>query len=223
MRGAASCLLGFLATLGVPGIVAQAQSPGDSDLDRRIEAFLDSRRGSWKDLNVPEVDGRTLHDLILEKEFKRAVEIGTSTGHSAIWIARALSKTGGKLITIEIDPARHALARKNFAEAGLSDYIDARLADAHELVPQLEGPIDFVFSDADKEWYTNYFVALWPKISPGGCFTAHNVAAGMTGIREFLDHVNTLPDATTTIDSRSRAGLSITCKAPAPRPARSGQ
>ena len=65
----------------------------------------------------------------------------------------------GKLITIEINEGRHKEALANFKEAGLSEYIDARLADAHELVEKLKGPLDFVFSDADKDWYQNYFIA----------------------------------------------------------------
>jgi predicted O-methyltransferase YrrM len=71
-----------------------------------------------------------------------------------------------------------------------------------------------VFSDADKEWYKNYFVAVWPKVLPGGCFTAHNVSGLWVGqgIREFLAHLKTLPDAVTTIDNTSRAGISISCK-----------
>jgi caffeoyl-CoA O-methyltransferase len=199
---------GLLALL--IGVQASAQS--SADLDKRVQAFLESRRGTWRDLNVPEVDGRALHDLILEKRHRHAVEIGTSTGHSSIWIAWALSKTGGKLITIEIDPERHRVALANFKAAGLSDYIDARLADAHELVPKLEGPIDFVFSDADKGWYANYLKALWPKLAPGGCFTAHNVSGRMSGIREFLQALEQLPDAKTMIDRKSGAGLSISCK-----------
>lgn len=201
----------LVVVLGMLG-AAQAQPPGNADLDRRVQAFLDSRKGTWRDLNVPEVDGRSLHDLIVSNDFKRAVEIGTSTGHSGIWIAWALSKTGGKLTTVEIDPRRHRIAVENFKQAGLSDYVDARLADAHELVPKLPGPIDFVFSDADKDWYKNYFIALWPKVSPGGCFTAHNVSTRSPAMREFLDHLAGLTDATTTIDTRSRAGLSVTCK-----------
>ena len=109
-----------------------------------------------------------LYDLIVKHNYQKAVEIGTSTGHSAIWIAWALSKTGGKLITIEIDKGRHREALANFKKAGLSDYIDARLADAHQLVEELKGPFDFVFSDADKDWYKNYFVALAPKLEIGG-------------------------------------------------------
>jgi caffeoyl-CoA O-methyltransferase len=201
--------LGLLAT--VFGVDAQAQT--STELDKRVQAFLESHRGTWRDLNVPEIDGRTLYDLILQNRHRRAVEIGTSTGHSSIWIAWALSKTGGKLITIEIDPERHRTALANFEAAGLSDYIDARLADAHELVPELEGPIDFVFSDADKEWYANYLKALWPKLAPGGCFTAHNVTGRMSGIREFREELERLPDAKTTIDRKSGAGLSVTCKA----------
>jgi predicted O-methyltransferase YrrM len=196
------------------GEASHAQGTGSSRLDMQVRAFLDQRRGAWRDLNVPESDGRLLYDLILKNRFTRALEIGTSTGHSGIWIAWALSKTGGHLITIEIDPRRHREALTNFREAGLSPYVEARLGDAHQIVPALEGPFDFVFSDADKEWYTNYFTAIWPKMTPGGCFTAHNVgSARQRGIREFLEHLTTVRDGTTTIDRTSTAGVSITCKA----------
>ena len=60
----------------------------------------------------------------------------------------------------------------NFKAAGLSNYIDARLADAHDLVKELQGPFDFIFCDADKEWYKNYFIALYPKLEKGGCYAA---------------------------------------------------
>jgi caffeoyl-CoA O-methyltransferase len=185
-----------------------------TQLDATVQAFLESHRGTWRDLNVPESDGRALHDLIVKHKFTRALEIGTSTGHSGVWIAWALSKTGGRLTTIEIDAERHRTALANFKEAGLASYIDARLGDAHHIVPALEGPFDFVFSDADKDWYKNYFVAVWPRVTPGGCFTAHNVSGSFVGagIREFLAHLNTLPDAVTTMDRSSREGISITCK-----------
>jgi caffeoyl-CoA O-methyltransferase len=145
-------------------------------LDEKVKNFLSSRTWQWHDSNVPAVDGQLLYDIILKYNYKNALEIGTSTGHSGIWIAWALSKTGGKLITIEIDEGRYRQALQNFKEAGLLEYIDARLADAHELVKQLEGPFDFVFSDADKEWYKNYFIDVDPKLKAGGCFTAHNIS-----------------------------------------------
>jgi caffeoyl-CoA O-methyltransferase len=203
----------FLFVIAAPILSGTTrQAAATPDLDSKVRAFLESRRGTWHDLNVPEVDGQTLHDLVVKHKFRRAVEIGTSTGHSGIWIAWALAKTGGKLITLEIDGTRYRTALANFREAGVSDYVDARLGDAHEIVPKLPGPIDFVFSDADKEWYTKYFDALWPKVAVGGCFTAHNVTMHGEGIREFLDQLKTVRDGDTTIDSKSSAGISITCK-----------
>jgi len=184
-----------------------------AELDRTVQAFLERHRGTWRDLNVPESDGRVLHHLVLKHKYTRALEIGTSTGHSGVWIAWALAKTGGKLTTVEIDPRRHQTALANFKEAGLAAYIDARLGDAHEIVPALAGPFDFVFSDADKDWYKNYLVAVWPKLVPFGCFTAHNVSGRAGGgVGEFLAHLKTLPDAETTIDTSSREGISISYK-----------
>jgi predicted O-methyltransferase YrrM len=149
-----------------------------SELDKKVKAFLSEKGYSWRDMNVPATDGQLLFDLIVKNGYKNAVEIGTSTGHSGVWIAWALSKTGGKLTTLEIDERRYREALANFKKAGVADYIDAQLCDAHEIVPQLAGPIDFVFSDADKEWYKNYFVALAPKLKTGGCFVSHNITRG---------------------------------------------
>jgi caffeoyl-CoA O-methyltransferase len=185
----------------------------DMNLDLKVRRFIESHRGQWVDWNVPEVDGKVLYGLIIQNNYKKAVDIGTSTGHSAIWLAWALSKTGGKLITIEIDEGRYKEALANFKEAGLSAYIDARLADAHGLVNKLAGPFDFVFCDADKEWYKNYFVALAPKLEIGGCFTAHNVSwRSDRGIKEFLDYVRSLPNFETTIDRSSQQHISISFK-----------
>ena len=215
MRMLASAL-GILALTAVLSAAGPAgpQAGAGAALDARVKAFLEARRGTWRDLNVPESDGQLLHDLIVRHKFTRALEIGTSTGHSGIWIGWALAKTGGRLTTVDIDPERHRIAVANFAEAGLASYIDARLGDAHEVVPSLPGPFDFVFSDADKDWYPQYAKAVWPKLVPGGCFTAHNVSgrgAG-PGIQAFLAYMKGLPDATTTIDTSSRAGVSISCK-----------
>jgi caffeoyl-CoA O-methyltransferase len=187
----------------------------DPDLDNRVREFLGSKR--WYDLNVPAVDGQLLYDIIIKNRYKSALEIGTSTGHSGIWIAWALSKTGGRLITIDINESRHREALLNFREAGLSEYIDARLADAHELVKELKGPFDFVFSDADKEWYKNYFIDIEPKLKVGGCFTAHNIAeigrgyGRYGGQADFLRYVRSLPNYETTLNSRG-GGVSISYK-----------
>ncbi len=185
----------------------------NQNVDEKVQAFLKSHRHSWRDMNVPESDGKILYELILENNYTKALEIGTSTGHSGIWIAWALSKTGGKLITVEIDEDRYQEAQTNFAHAGLSDYIDARLANAHELVPQLEGPFDFVFCDADKGWYKKYLIDVLPKLEVGGCFTAHNVSGRrQRGIGDFLEYLEGLPNVETTIDRSSWSGISISYK-----------
>ena len=217
MRGAAgvgALVVGALVLAGAPAARSQqaAESAASRELDQRVRAFLDGQRERWRDLNVPYEDGQVLHDLVVQKGFTRGLEIGTSTGHSAVWIAWAMSKTKGRLITIEIDERRHKAALANFQEAGVAPFVDARLANAHQLVKELPGPFDFVFSDADKDWYTQYFKDLEPKLAPGGCFTAHNVLQEMSGIPEFLAHVRARPDYQTTIDRTSSAGISISCK-----------
>ncbi len=182
-------------------------------IDEKVRKFLKGQKDKWRDMNIPESDGKVLYDLIIRHNYRKALEIGTSTGHSAIWIAWALSTIGGKLITIEIDEARYKRALSNFEEAGVSSYIDARLADAHKLVPELKGPFDFVFSDADKGWYKNYLIAVLPKLEVGGCFTAHNVLWRFDrNIQGFLDYLKGLPNLETTINRSSGQGISISYK-----------
>jgi caffeoyl-CoA O-methyltransferase len=202
------------AVLAAIVIVASAVT-AQEDLDARVRQFLDSKKEQWRDLNVPAVDGQTLHDLIVKHKYTRALEIGTSTGHSGIWIAWALSKTGGKLITVEIDERRYKEALANFEAAGLSKYIDARLGDAHTIVPALQGPFDFVFSDADKEWYKNYAIAVLPKLLPGGCYASHNVYRAWwrpsAGGQEYIDYLLAQPNLDTSFDTRGN-GLAISFK-----------
>ncbi|MGB6032446.1 MAG: class I SAM-dependent methyltransferase [Bacteroidota bacterium] len=209
-------IFSLLSWFLLPAVVAAQEGTSTRTLDDSVRAFLEEREGEWRDLNIPTRDGELLYDIIVEHSYTRALEIGTSTGHSAIWIAWALSKTGGKLTTIEIDEDRHREALANFKAAGVSDYIDARLADAHELVKELEGPYDFVFSDADKGWYKQYFIDVAPKMTIGGCFTAHNVSRrGGTyrgGVREFVDHIQSVPKFETTIETERSTGISISYK-----------
>jgi len=199
----------FMAIVMIPGVVYPQNGANSTETDKKVRAFMDRHKGDWHNMNVPREDGQLLYDLIIKNDYKRALEIGTSTGYSSIWIAWALSKTGGKLITIEVDKERYEQAIKNFREAGLTDYIDARLADAHELVPKLKGPFDFVFCDADKRWYKNYFMELEDNLVPGACFTAHNT--NMYGVIDYLHYVRSLPGYKTTIDNRG-AGMGITYK-----------
>jgi len=173
----AKALLPFL--IGISVVAGGRQNlEAPKDLDARVTAFLQQHRNDWHDLNVPEADGQQLYDLVIKNGYKRALEIGTSTGRSGIYIAWALARNGGRLITIDIDDVRHRQAVQNFKDAGVSAFVDARLGDAHEIVPTLDGPFDFVFSDADKDWYTNYAKAVLPKLRVGGCLATHNVYGG---------------------------------------------
>lgn len=84
-------------------------------------------------------------------------------------------------------------------------------------IEALEGPFDFVFSDADKHWYKNYLIALLPKLEVGGCYTTHNMSSRRRGLRgggrsgSYLDYLYSLPNLKTTVDDRG-AGLSISYK-----------
>jgi caffeoyl-CoA O-methyltransferase len=173
--------LGFLmATNG-----ASIESWADEALDERVRAYLDARRSEWRDLNVPYEDGRILHDIVVEHGFTRGFEIGTSTGHSTLWIAWAMSKTGGKVTTFEIDAA---------------------------------GVYDFVFSDADKDWYVRYFDDMYPKLAPLACFVAHNVDESFFRSRgswqaRYLEHVRSIPDMDTYLHPDARNGVAVTCRA----------
>ncbi|MFZ2054116.1 MAG: class I SAM-dependent methyltransferase [Candidatus Aminicenantales bacterium] len=211
-------LLFFLAlhSFFTPGFTQSTEK--EKEIDERVRAFLARTQGRWYDMNVPEADGEILYRLVVENGYKKALEIGTSTGRSGIYIAWALSKTGGRLTTIEIDEGRYQEAVANFEEAGLSEHIDARLADAHELVPELPGPFDFVFIDADKGWYTNYARAVVPKLAPGGCIAAHNVYerrgrwGGYGGTGDFYEYMRNLPGFSSRILSESRGGISVSFK-----------
>jgi len=213
-----ACLFLALGWL-VSGLASgQSAATASQTLDERVRGFLDAQKNQWREENVTEADGRLLYDLILKRRYKRALEIGTSTGHSGIWQAWALTKTGGSLVTVEIEEFRHLSAAKNFKTSGLDAAIDARLGDARKLVGELPGPFDFIFIDADKNWTLNYFKALLPKLATGGCFAVHNVSSlgYMRGIRDFLEYVRGLDFMETTIDTSASGGMSLSFRKKGP-------
>lgn len=161
-----------------------------TELDKKVLDYLRNNDSKWLDHRIPESDGKAFYDIIIRNQYKSAVEIGTSTGYSAIWIAWALSKTGGKLITIEIDKERYDAAQANFKEVGLSEFIDGRLANAHELVNKLNGPLDFVLMDADVS--TDYLKALVPKIAKGGIYITHGIRNESSDYAKYLKDMKDL-------------------------------
>jgi predicted O-methyltransferase YrrM len=118
----------------------------------------------------------------------RIVEIGTSYGYSGLWLALALGGTNGRLTTFEIDAGRQARARANFERAGVLSSVELVLGDAHALVTNIKGPVDMVFSDADKEGYLDYLQKLVPVLRPGGLFVSHNIDMATP---EYLEAIST--------------------------------
>ena len=209
-------MLLLLLAVSFPAFSVKAHNLKDNQqLDAKVKKFLAEHSSQWHNMNIPEADGQLLYDIILRNNYQSALEIGTSTGHSGIWIAWALSKTGGKLITIEIDEKRHKIALENFRQAGLAEYIDARLADAHSLVKELKGPFDFVFSDADKNWYKSYFIDIDPRLKVGGCYTSHNVYGENSGYDswqgDYLRYLKSLKNYKTTVNTEG-GGMAISYK-----------
>ena len=145
--------------------------------------------------SVPRKDGEFLHFLVKATQARNVLEVGTSHGYSAIWMGLALEETGGRLTTIEIDPARHDVARKHVTEANLSQRVTLIRGDGHAEVPKLDGPFDFVFLDADKEGQVDYFHKLYPrKLVLGGVLAAHNAIRQAGSMRDYLDLVRKHPD-----------------------------
>lgn len=161
-----------------------------AEFDKKVLDYLKNNDSKWLDHHIPESDGKAFYDMIVKNNYKYVVEIGTSTGYSTIWLAWALSKTGGKLITIEINEDRYKKALNNFKEIGLSAFIDARLVNAHELVYKLSGPIDFVLMDADVS--TDYLAALVPKLVKGGTYITHGVRNESSEYANYLKNIKEL-------------------------------
>ncbi len=162
--------------------------------------------------NIPCRDGRLLHDLIVEKGYQRGLEIGTSNGYSTLWLGLAFRKTGGELITIEIDPLAGLEAQKNFRQAGLGDVIDLRINDAFDEIPRIEGDFDFIFIDAWKPDYLKFLELVRDRVRPGGAITAHNVLSYADDMQDFLDALEREPNLQTTIHGVSREGVSVSIK-----------
>ena len=132
--------------------------------------------------------GRVLSMLSHMIRPDRILEIGTYTGYSALCLAEGLTETG-KLITIDVNAQLEAFVRSQFAKSELNAKIDFRIANAMELIPQLDEQFDLVFIDADKQNYINYYHLVFDKVKKGGYILADNVlwSGKVTGDYEKLD------------------------------------
>ena len=152
--------------------------------DEVLEAALrESRRGGLPEINISPNQGRLMQLLAAIAGARRILEIGTLGGYSGIHLARALPEDG-TLISLEIDEHHASVARKNFGRAGLSDVVEVRVGDAHELLATLietgEAPFDLIFIDADKESYPEYLDASLQLVRPGSLILGDNTIRGGT-------------------------------------------
>lgn len=120
------------------------------------------------------LQGRVLSMITHMMRPQRILEIGTYTGYSAICLAEGLAEDG-VLVTLDKNEEIEEMVRGYFDEAGLTDKIDYRIGDAMSLIPDIEGPFDLVFIDADKKNYLNYFNLVLEKVRIGGFIIADNV------------------------------------------------
>ncbi|MBI5282970.1 MAG: class I SAM-dependent methyltransferase [Candidatus Solibacter usitatus] len=178
-----------------------------------VRSHLDlMRKDARRSMSVDPPDGEYFYKVTLELKARRVLEIGTSTGYSGAWFAMALKKTGGRLITLEIDPDRHADAKKNFDAMNLADVVDARLCNALVELPRIEAPLDVVFIDAWKPDYLKYYELVLPKVRAGGVILAHNTKNAAGPMKDFLDRIQKDPAVRTEFLPESMQGLSISWK-----------
>lgn len=175
-----------------------------------VLADLDAKQRQGN-MNVPLLDGRLLRILTESSGAKNIVEIGTSNGYSGIWFCLALRKTGGKLITHDIDEDRAKMARANFKRAGVSDMITLVMGDAHKTVLRLTEPIDLLFIDADKPGYPDYLKKLLPLVRPGGIIIGHNMRKPKPD-PGYIEAITTNPNLETVFLNMHAAGLAVTMK-----------
>jgi len=181
----------------------------------REDAALAAVRAGHRQADLPAIhvspdEGAILHLLIRLSGARRVLELGTLSGYSAIWMARALPP-GGRLVTIEGDERHAAHAREAFARAGVADRVDLIAGEARDTLAALEGPFDAIFLDADKAPLPAYLEASLRLLRVGGLLLCDNTfmdgriadpdqdGSDLRGMREFNRLVSADPRLTTAV------------------------
>ncbi|MGB2952923.1 MAG: class I SAM-dependent methyltransferase [Gaiellaceae bacterium] len=150
------------------------------------------------------IEGRLLELLVFASGAKRVLELGTYSGYSALSMAAGLGE-GGRIDTCELDYQRAEVARRYFEQSPYADRIQLHLGPALETIKRLEGAFDFVFIDADKPNYVNYYEAVLPRLSERGIIAADNTlwsgrvldedddSESTVAIKAFNEHVRSDP------------------------------
>lgn len=158
---------------GIEEYAAAHTSPPPAHLDAlfaETQRLLPDRAG----MLTGQLEGRFLKLLVSLVQARSVLEIGCFTGYSALSMAEGLGP-GGRIVTCEISEEHAAIARRHIAASPYADRIEVRLGPALDTIASLPGPFDFVFIDADKTNYRNYYEAVLPKLSPRGLIAVDNV------------------------------------------------
>ncbi len=168
------------------------------ETEKVLEELEATQKEFW---NVARETGNFLNMLIKMNRVQNALEIGTSNGYSGIWLALGLRKTGGHLTTIEFYEKRQSMALDNFKRCGVEDIITSKVGDACTILEYLkdEELFDFVFIDASKPQYIDYFKLVKPHLKKGGIICADNVISHAKKVESYLNAVNSDKDFQTEI------------------------
>ena len=208
MRRLTAVLLVLMGTASLTG-----QTPASGALTRQIESILRAIKAADKgQLSVSEEDGRFLRVLVATQGAKSILEIGAASGYSGIWLGLGARESGGRIVAIEYDPQRAKEAAENIRKAGLTDVVRVVHGDAFAEIPKLQGTFDFVFLDAWKPDYKRFFDLVFPRLTAGGVFVAHNVVNKRNEMEPFMQTVLNHPRLFTTVVSPSSEGMSVSYK-----------
>jgi len=143
--------------------------------------------------NIAPENGQFLSILVRSIQAQHVLEVGTSNGYSAIWIASALNQTGGHLITLEYNRKRAAEAQAHLNEASLADIVEIRVGNAIDEIPKCEPTFDLVFLDAEKNEYLRYLELVLPMIRSGGLVVADDTVTMRDEMLDYVDFVFNTP------------------------------
>jgi len=140
--------------------------------------------------NLEPDTARVLALLVRATGARRLLELGTSNGYSTLWLADAVRAVGGRMTSVDLDPARTAMARENLTRAGLLDRVELRVEDAAEtLHGSADEAWDMVFLDAERPHYVGYWPDLVRVLRPGGLLAVDNVISHADQVRAFRELV----------------------------------
>jgi len=141
------------------------------DADERARGVPREQRAR----QVARTTGQFLFAFVAPQTDCEVLEIGGSRGYSSIWLGAGVRHLGGRVLSLENDPAKVEAWRRNVAEAGLEDWCELIDGDALEVVPGIADVFDVVFLDAEKEQYEQLFTQARTKLEPGAVVIADNV------------------------------------------------